>query len=173
MKIKEMRLSVRMYLNRKELATFEREGKSGEARKPNSSKIRALSPEPGAVEPEPAGKWIGGRRHARGGDKLRAGANCQSGDRQRNGEGSEHCVRGLSPEISRQAIAKVSAATSEPENAWMRRAASTQTARISLSSTAGELIITDALGMCNTRFRVRGSKEVGFPEGEPSSGNPD
>jgi len=178
-----------MYLNQKELGETRglsgRKGKCGEAQKPNSSKIRAASPEPGAVEPEPAGEWIRGRRQARGGEKLRAGANCQSGDRQRNGEGSElahaarlseivciasgDCRRKFQDKRSRRSRP----ATSEPEDAWMRRAASTQTTRISFSSTEGELISAGALGMGNTRFRVRGAKGVGFPEGEPSSGNPD
>jgi hypothetical protein len=121
-------------------------------------KIRAASPEPGAVEPEPAGKWIGGRRHARGGNKFRAGANCQSGDRQCNCEGSElaHAARlseivciasgDCRSEISRQAIAKVSASDERAGKCWIRRAASTQTTRISFSSTRGELISAGALG---------------------------
>jgi hypothetical protein len=75
-------------------------------------------------------------------------------------------------EISRQAIAKVSASDERAARCLEAQGSLNQTPRISFSS-EGELISAGALGMGNTRFRVRGTKEVGFPEGERSSGNPD
>ena len=161
-----------------------REEKCGEAQKPNFSKIRAASPEPGAVEPEPAGKLIRGRRQARGGDKLRAGANCQSGDRQRNGEGSElahdarlseivciasgDCRRKFQDKRSRRSRP----ATSEPEDAWMRRAASTQTTRISFSSTEGELISAGRVGYGQYEVQSARRKRRWVPRGRTIIGEP-